>query len=1058
MPDNNIRIGAILDASAVSGGLDFLLDALAKARAGYAVTAAQVKLDLANWQAAEKALAKASDDTRAVLSANAKAAFENYSSSVAAAENYRATIQGLELQFSAFGFQIKNVNAALNVAQTSMSGAAASATNLGTAAAGAATAMQGLAAAATAGGAGGGIGGIGAAMAAAAATAGAATPPIQQVGAAASSASIPIFRIYALLFMVRRALDQLDKFRESEEQLRHFSDATGIAAQQIAQFQGMIDRAGGNADKFDQTLMKLSRSMQMAASGNQQLAAELAALGVTTKDPIEAFLKIADTVHNAENRMDAATTAARVLGKSSTEIVDLIGVLAEGSEKLREYYNQSEEVARSRANATDSAHELTIAEKDLKQALVEVAADALPGITEGLKIMATTVDMTLLPFKQLVDILVQLPGVLEGITEAANISNFLSLDPDKISEGFSKGADRATAAVNDMKAAIKKDLEDTTAFVNKMLFAAPETKPPAGTQHFNAPGDPKEFKKKETELRNADQEAFADLQASHKTTISEEIAFWEERLAKESGYADRVREIKRTLGHDYQRLDAEELTYLRGAVREQAEILREGTSEAENQAAEGGGKQGALTVLQNRAQEMFGNIRALASQGIFTPEDAARIQPFIDEYHRILKLLPHATVEAFDANKAAVKTGLEEQFKLWEDSGTRTLGQQKQFWATAVLDTFEGADQGAFALKKWEDASRKLADATRKASEEIAKLNLEAQKESDLQSIAIDRLNLRATQETRLLPTGNQQKIADLQAQKALDIRQGAAEEAPLKKEAEGATNVAAITGDPEMFKQAIALWDAYQRAVDKDQLKIAQDNVAIAHQMILPWQQAFGTLESGFEHAVGAMAAHGKGFGAEMTRTFQSIEQSAVSSFIRIGEQFLLNEFKKLATKQLIDHLLQAEDFENAAIVAATSKTAATESITAKAADAAASTWASVSAIPIVGPFLAPPAAAATYAGVLALAAFEQGGQTMGEGLAYLHTNETILNSPLTNSLTQMTQNGSFGNSTTENHYHTHNYGGVSVNAGSNASAGDIGSATYAALRKHARDMHTRL
>lgn len=62
------------------------------------------------------------------------------------------------------------------------------------------------------------------------------------------------------------------------------------------------------------------------------------------------------------------------------------------------------------------------------------------------------------------------------------------------------------------------------------------------------------------------------------------------------------------------------------------------------------------------------------------------------------------------------------------------------------------------------------------------------------------------------------------------------------------------------------------------------------------------------------------------------------------------------------------------------------------KAEEAASNTWASVSAIPIIGPFLAPEAAAAAFAGVMA---FEQGGMVPGYGPtpAIVHGGEMILN-----------------------------------------------------------------
>lgn len=98
-----------------------------------------------------------------------------------------------------------------------------------------------------------------------------------------------------------------------------------------------------------------------------------------------------------------------------------------------------------------------------------------------------------------------------------------------------------------------------------------------------------------------------------------------------------------------------------------------------------------------------------------------------------------------------------------------------------------------------------------------------------------------------------------------------------------------------------------------------------------------------------------------------------------------------------------------------------ATQSITAKAADAAAGAWNALSNIPIVGPVLGAAAAAATYVGVLALAAFEQGGiipGSVGSAVPILgHAGEAVLPQPLTAMLTNAASNGGG----TGVHYHDH-------------------------------------
>lgn len=75
----------------------------------------------------------------------------------------------------------------------------------------------------------------------------------------------------------------------------------------------------------------------------------------------------------------------------------------------------------------------------------------------------------------------------------------------------------------------------------------------------------------------------------------------------------------------------------------------------------------------------------------------------------------------------------------------------------------------------------------------------------------------------------------------------------------------------------------------------------------------------------------------------------------------------------------------------------------------AASNTWAQASAIPIIGPFIAPPLAAAAFAGVMA---FDTGGMSAG-GPALLHPREAVLNETQTRNFQQMTEGGGGGGHT---------------------------------------------
>lgn len=110
---------------------------------------------------------------------------------------------------------------------------------------------------------------------------------------------------------------------------------------------------------------------------------------------------------------------------------------------------------------------------------------------------------------------------------------------------------------------------------------------------------------------------------------------------------------------------------------------------------------------------------------------------------------------------------------------------------------------------------------------------------------------------------------------------------------------------------------------------------------------------------------------------------------------------------------VVAAQSTQAAATVAATAtqKLAQASTITGDAAVAAANVYASVSAIPLIGPILAPPAAAVAYGAVLAFEAFEQGGIVGGmAGMPVpimAHAGERVLSAPQTQTFERMV-NGS--------------------------------------------------
>ncbi len=758
-----------------------------------------------------------------------------------------------------------------------------------------------------------------------------------RVNSSAGLAGAGIFRLYTAFVLLRRGIDEIDKVRQSEENLKHFSEATGISAVRIAQLQGAINLSGGDSDKFDSAIVRLTRSMERAQRNSATYVDELRRLGVTTRDPIEAFFQIADKIHNTSDRTSALSAATRVLGASE---VDLIGIMSGGSAALRENYEASRGLAEARANATESAHQLTVAERSLGAEFTQIGIAVIPPFTVAVRLIAETLALAGLGLKVILN---EISGFGQGIALYTR-SVF-----DALTGSYTKAAIEAQLAarsISDSSQSVREkisaDASETEAFI-KRLSATSAAPAGPGKDPFAEVGDPKAFKKKEDELRKADEEALADTQADHEVFLAELRTFWESRLATESQYGDRVREIKRTLGHLNQDIDKE-------LDRIEKEDRRTAQEEAKKDLA------AAYKSQKEQADQAFLELTAV---------------------HR--------------------------------------LSQQQivDYWTEVKKQSQEGSTLYVEAEKKIEEALKKEREETEKLAEAKAKA---AEKTLDL-AHALAEEKIKAPYEIQSAGGGgtNNSKVKEDAALLAEDQRYYAQKVALAQQDAdrikavEGTNTANYIKAQQEVVNaQAVA-----DTKILKDQTKLTIDLKAL-------WAPYFNTFNSGFTKALGDVLTGSKSFAASMHQIWTSIALSVIETWALIPIKWAEDQIRMTVATQAGNTARTASNVTAAAAGNSIGLIAAIQQGARAASVAAQNTYAAVSAVPIVGPILAPEAAAAAYVAVLGLAAFEQGGYVPRTGVALLHAGEQVVNAPLTSMLNNIA-NG--GNSQSQSfgafHYH---------------------------------------
>ena len=162
-------------------------------------------------------------------------------------------------------------------------------------------------------------------------------------------------------------------------------------------------------------------------------------------------------------------------------------------------------------------------------------------------------------------------------------------------------------------------------------------------------------------------------------------------------------------------------------------------------------------------------------------------------------------------------------------------------------------------------------------------------------------------------------------------------------------------------------------------------------------WQKVYTKMTDELNQAVVRWTETGKGFGQSMAAIMNGITANFTKNILQMTEQFL------------VGLLLQKQGQKN--------------QIMADAKTAAANTYAAVSAIPIVGPFLAPPAAAAAFGAVMAFESFNEGGVVNQGGGMHVpilaKQGERVLTPTQTENFHSLVNNSQSQRSNVTNHLH---------------------------------------
>ena len=232
----------------------------------------------------------------------------------------------------------------------------------------------------------------------------------------------------------------------------------------------------------------------------------------------------------------------------------------------------------------------------------------------------------------------------------------------------------------------------------------------------------------------------------------------------------------------------------------------------------------------------------------------------------------------------------------------------------------------------------------------------------------------------------------------------------------------AIVAGAPKELEERQKILNQIQALEDSHNIAVERINDASLKREEGNWKRFMGIINRDFDSAIGGWVRGTERFSTAWIRMGNEMVSQIIINLANMLLKFAEHEAAVLLLHQATAVAKKGTDEEVAAQSVAISAASAIKEITGAAAKAAAHTYASVSAIPIVGPFLAPPAAAAAFVAVEAFGAMvsaERGGLLSEDSLAFLHKNEMVLPSEHSQTIQNITQNGGVNGGNLQAHFH---------------------------------------
>lgn len=162
---------------------------------------------------------------------------------------------------------------------------------------------------------------------------------------------------------------------DAADRLNDLSASTGLSLKNLASLSLLAKQSGSDLDGMAGAISKLSKNVGL----NEK---EFRALGITAKDPLEAFKQLADVFVSIEDPQKRAAVASKALGKSWESAAP---TLALGGAEIGRLVEKNNDLTKGLADSAKSADAFNDNMATLKASLFSLASTAIPPLADGLQ-------------------------------------------------------------------------------------------------------------------------------------------------------------------------------------------------------------------------------------------------------------------------------------------------------------------------------------------------------------------------------------------------------------------------------------------------------------------------------------------------------------------------------------------------------------------------------------------------------------------------------------------------------------------------------------------------